>query len=375
MNPFRLTVLNADDPFCDREEELSKLTHYGASQTSVVLFSPRRYGKSSLARRVQARLARHGVLTMYANLLGVTSVEHLATKLARAVLSELHRNESLLDKGKRYLGLFPSLRPVFKPSRTGDGVSLSLEIASSAQGMDLLSEVMERLGEFLESDRRHVQIVLDEFQEVVRLQNAREVEGVLRGFIQNQRAEYFYLGSRRSVLLDMFIDPERAFYRSTVNMPLDSLPYEAAIDFLRERFASGKKECARHLAEEIVTVMRGHPYYIQAWPFHIFQSASAVVARGDLDEGLKSLMGSESMAYAGIVQLLPKTAVQVLKALAAEPTESLYNGAFMQRHRMTANTVRVGVKKLVSEDLVEKYQGQWRVVDPLFSLWLENLAL
>ena len=51
-NPFILSVIPPNAPFCNRIEELEKLTTYAMDGTNVVLFSPRRFGKTSLVKRV-----------------------------------------------------------------------------------------------------------------------------------------------------------------------------------------------------------------------------------------------------------------------------------------------------------------------------------
>ena len=66
-NPFILSVIPPDAPFCNRIEELEQLTSYAIDGTNVVLFSPRRFGKTSLVKRVQAKLAKQGMLVLYAD--------------------------------------------------------------------------------------------------------------------------------------------------------------------------------------------------------------------------------------------------------------------------------------------------------------------
>lgn len=51
-NPFLIETLSPDSPFCDRDDEIARLQSCAESGTNVVLFSPRRYGKTSLAVRV-----------------------------------------------------------------------------------------------------------------------------------------------------------------------------------------------------------------------------------------------------------------------------------------------------------------------------------
>jgi len=47
-NPFTLRVIPPGFPFCNRTVELEQLSSHAGNKANVVLFSPRRYGKTSL---------------------------------------------------------------------------------------------------------------------------------------------------------------------------------------------------------------------------------------------------------------------------------------------------------------------------------------
>ena len=55
-NPFITKALGPKHPFCNREKELEDLLMHARNGKNVILFGPRRYGKTSLVRRVQHRL-------------------------------------------------------------------------------------------------------------------------------------------------------------------------------------------------------------------------------------------------------------------------------------------------------------------------------
>lgn len=60
-NPFTMRVIPPDAPFCNRTEELKDLSRHAVNQASVVLFSPRRYGKTSLVKKVQHEIEEKAV--------------------------------------------------------------------------------------------------------------------------------------------------------------------------------------------------------------------------------------------------------------------------------------------------------------------------
>ncbi len=58
VNPFRYGGLALDDAFADREPEVQELEFDVLNGQDVVIFAPRRYGKSSLVWKAMQRLRR-----------------------------------------------------------------------------------------------------------------------------------------------------------------------------------------------------------------------------------------------------------------------------------------------------------------------------
>jgi len=165
--------------------EIEELSAHARNKVNVVLFSPRRYGKTSLVKRLQADLQGDGFFTVYADFFMVTSMNDVAERIAKSIYAALHRRESLLEKGVRYLKTFTTFRPVFKPSPDG-GMSISVEpVSPNLSGMDLLDKVMEELGRFVRSQPSpSTHVAFDEFQEIrmldVSLRKERERASKLR---------------------------------------------------------------------------------------------------------------------------------------------------------------------------------------------------
>ena len=209
-NPFYLQEVPVDEPLCDRENELKELQSYAEAKANVVIFSPRRFGKTSLVRRVQSWLVDNGAVVIFADFFGVGSVEDVAARLAKAVYGFTHGKSSLWKTALRTLLPF---RPVLKPDPSG-GISLNVEPASAGRsGLELLEETIVSIHQFIESAHQLVHIALDEFQEIVTLKEALQIEAVLRTHIQRQKASYFFVGSRRRVLSGIFNERQRPFSR------------------------------------------------------------------------------------------------------------------------------------------------------------------
>ena len=168
-------------------------------------------------RRIQKVLSNKGAVTLFADFFGVASVDDVASRLAKAVFVITHKKDPLWKSALRAM---KSFRPVLKPDPSG-GISLSVEPSGAGKGgLELLEETMDSLREFVHAAKSLVHVALDEFQEIVTLKEALQIEGILRTRIQQQQASYFFVGSRRRILLGIFNDRQRPFFQSAINYPL-----------------------------------------------------------------------------------------------------------------------------------------------------------
>jgi len=372
-NPFIIETLPPDSPFCDRDEEIRRLLSCAESGTNVVLFSPRRYGKTSLALRIQATLARQGYVTIYCQLFGVDSVLDAASRMARSIVGAVHARESLLEKGKRFLKHFSSFRPVFKPSE--DGFAVTVEPSSQERPLELLERILDELGDFAAKSGYRINFVLDEFQEITRLKESPQMEGIMRGKIQGQKASYFFLGSRSGILLAMFSDRKRPFFQSAINLELPPLPHEDVIPFLADLFSKEGKICPAELCADISFKVDQHPYYVQRVAREAYELGRHKISQEDVERALENVIDTERYSFEAIFSRLTIPQMRLLRTLATFPTKEMLSGEFIHRCGLSPSSVQFARDRLKTEDIIEqeKRSGIWKVVDPVFALWIKKL--
>ncbi len=372
-NPFLIETLPPDSPFCDRQEEIDRLQSCAKSGANLVLFSPRRFGKTSLALRVQAMLAKQGYVTIYCQLFGVDSVSDAASRMGRSILKAIHARESLLEKGKRFLKYFSSFRPVFKPSE--DGITLTVEPASDEKPLELLERILGELGEFAAKSGLRVNFVLDEFQEITRLKESAQIEGIIRGKIQGQKVSYFFLGSRRGILLAMFSDRKRPFFQSAIHIELPPFPLKDITAFLGDLFSREGRDCPERICEKISLTVDQHPYYVQRLAREVYDLGKEKIVEEDLVKALENIIDMERYAFEAVLSRLTLPQVRVIRTLAGFPVREMLSGEFIGRCGLPPSSVQFARNRLKTEDLIgqEKDSGAWKVVDPVFSMWLKRL--
>lgn len=370
-NPFYFRELPLDAPFCNRVDDLEKLVSYAKADASVVIYSPRRFGKTSLIKRVQSSLSEQGYVTVFCDFFGVASVDDVAERIARSVYTVTHRHDSLFEKAVKWIRSF---RPTLRPQEDGT-VTISVEPASrDLNGLALLTETMDALKKFQSSLGVPLNIAMDEFQEITELKDSSQIEGVLRQFIQQIPCSFFFVGSRRRVLLTMFNERKRPFYQSSVLHELKPISPDHFIPFIQNLFEQRGRSCTKECLSEILSWSAGHPYYTQKACFFIYECGEERLAVAQVRQALGVLIENERPVFEAVIQGLAPKQISLLKALAEQPTASPFALDYMVRYHLgSSGAIQGALQKLSNMDLIEKDKEKvWRLVDPVFSLWLRQ---
>ena len=256
-NPFNYLQFATGDNFYDRKEILADLrSRLMSGATNVVLYGPRRYGKSSLVSQLVLELEEAGVPCVVFDVMKVPSIDLFVSSYA----TKVYRKFAPVKFEFRKIGEFlKNLRLRLTIGADGE-TGLSIDTAQSKIGSEELTEILDLPQRIISKNRRAV-IVMDEFQEVSELLPNDQFERVMRSVIQShENISYIFLGSRYHMLRRMFTERNRPFYKSAIAMMLDKPPFDESIDFVVSRFASGGVAVSREVAAQIVLKIDNIPY-------------------------------------------------------------------------------------------------------------------
>src|SRR6266496_2167590 len=88
-NPFTFGDLALDEAFTDRDDELDELVSDMLNGQNVLVYAPRRYGKSSLVLRAAQEAMRNKALVGYCDLMKTPTKERFAASLAKTIHAEI----------------------------------------------------------------------------------------------------------------------------------------------------------------------------------------------------------------------------------------------------------------------------------------------
>ena len=373
-NPFTFGDLALDEAFTDRDDELRELVSDMRNGQNVLVYAPRRYGKSSLVLRAAQEAMRRKVLVAYCDLMTTPTKERLAAALARTIYSDIA--SPVGQAFERAADLFRSLR--VRPSievDPGDGsLRFSFQVGRRRADIDdTIERLLELLGELAAERKRRVVIVFDEFQEIITLD--KRFPNLMRAVFQAQPdVGHVYLGSKRHLLERIFNDRNEPFWRSAKQLEIGTIAPAVFAPFLRDRFAATGKGISDEGLDRLLEVTAGHPYGTQELAYFVWElmPAGGEASAPDVEEGVARVVRSEHNHFAQLWDDAPRAQRLVMLALADEPTRSVYAADYHERHDLPATpTLQTALAALVRKEIVGRGDGGvYRIIEPFLAEWL-----
>lgn len=369
LNPFTLGIISSDQEFCNREKEIEELTRHALNCTHVVIFSPRRYGKTSLVKQVMAKVSSQGYLAIYVDCFSVIAKEDLVQKFASAVIASMGKNVIEGDILRKTVKLFKRIIPSLdiKP----DGVSISAKYDQSTGFPYLIEDIFSGVAGHLRSKKTKCLIVFDEFQEISELKESKQVEGLLREQVQAlSDMGCFFVGSRRRILQSMFNDRKRPFFKLAFSYPLEKISREELANHIVKLFAKTRKACSLTLAGDLYDHVEGSTYYVRKLS-HLLWDMTEKEATPELLSAAKAeLLEAEGLDLQGVFAGLLMGEKKLAMALAKEPAGKPYAMDYLKKHNLSPGGLQKSMKSLQGKDIVEQdREGIYRLTDPLFGRW------
>ncbi len=376
-NPFVYGKVVRGKYFADREAEIAELKNDIASSQNVIVFSPRRYGKTSLILEVLDRVKDDGLLTCYIDLFKVTSQETFIAAYAREVARlQGGRIQTML---KKIRDLLPRLVP--KVVMKGEKVDLEVEFEFDprADKGPLFDDLFEAVATMSLQTGKKAVVVFDEFQEIRGWDVKGQIERQMRTHFQmHESVSYIFMGSKRHLMQELFRNKNRPFYRFGRHFPLGKIPKDEFAEFIQRHFEETGYQTDPDAIREILHVADDHPYYTQLL-CHILwdrKRQEKVIAKEDIYLAVQEVFMREAHAFHDIWDMLPLKSRQLLVALAKEESSQVrpFSSGFLQKHNLgSASSVQRAITRLLEEEVLEKTNGGYQFTDVFFKRWLRQM--
>ncbi|VEN74949.1 conserved hypothetical protein [Candidatus Desulfarcum epimagneticum] len=368
-NPFAYSHYVTGDSFCNRKKELSEIMKYIEGSQNAILYSHRRYGKSSLIRQAfrQIRETKMDIGTVYVELYGATSEKDF-------ILSSFHALTRLESSLERLVKFFSQAAKNIRLNLSVDPMSGETSISPSFDPFDekiALEELMGAIERY--SEKRKLAIAFDEFQETGQF-GGEGFEKRLRSFIQgHENVCYIFSGSRRRLLADMFNSSGRAFYKMADSLPLERIGTRSYLPWIDGLFRRKDVRLPRSLMEEIVARFENHPMHIQNFLFHLWEEIPGRDASLEtIDRVEREMIQRKNTEYATLWETLTLNQKKTLKLIIRNRGAGLFTAESLQSVGLkTGSAASKAIAALSEKEIILK-NGVWKIQDIVFKKWLQK---
>ena len=307
--PFRYGCVVDGEYFCPRPELERQLRNYAESGQNLVIQGERRMGKTSLVKKAISGMK--GERLLYIDLFGIRTLADFCRRVMSGV-GDVTEKMSFLKKA---LSLAHRLRPALTIDST-TGAPIIVVDARAASEPDSLGTVMATVKKLAEDGG--LCVVMDEFQELLKLEDSAKILAEMRGTIQFQAdTPYFYLGSSRNDMLRIFTHYDSPFFKSALPFEVSPIDEAAFVRFIVSRFRKGGCEIAAEVARSLIKFADGVSGDVQELCDALWSvtSEGTAVSAEDLPKALAVVFAREKNGFENAIADLTPNQLTVLRGL------------------------------------------------------------
>lgn len=369
--PFIFGKIATEKNFTDREQETAYLVSHFTSLINTIIISPRRWGKSSLVNKA-AKLAMEQdskLRICHIDLFNVRNEEHFYSLLAQKVIAATSSKwEEAIGNAKKFFSrLVPKISIGTDPTNE---VSIDFDWEEVRHNPDEILDLAEKIAK--EKGLRIV-ICVDEFQNIAGFDDPEYFQKKLRSHWQlHQNVAYCLYGSKRHMMLEVFTDSSKPFYKFGNLIFLNKIETEYLVEFFSNRFADTGKSITSAAGQLIATLVDNHPYYAQQLAQLSWLRTKDECTEEIVREAHTALVEQLSLLFVTITETLTNQQLCYLKALIAEE-KSITSTEVMHRYNISSPTSVARSKvALVKNDILDNQAGKMSFQDPIYAYWLKT---
>ncbi|MBS1861062.1 MAG: ATP-binding protein [Actinobacteria bacterium] len=361
LNPFVFNRPVSADGLIDRDEETEQMLHLAEGGHAVRLSAPRRYGKTSLLRRLGEEADKAGMHYVEVDFYGVLSRVEVAGRLEEGY-AKLRPAPQRIARA-----VIQTLRPALSVGAAGVRVEahpqLEEQVGRRLSGLlDLPLQLYERTG-------KRTLVAFDEFQALLSVDDG--IDGLFRSRIQRHgdAASYVFAGSHPGLMAHLFGAHERPFFGQARSLPLAPLADGDIVEHVGERFAATGREVGRTI-EPLLDLAAGHPQRAMLLAHHLWErTPDRGVAEADhWQAALRDTFSEQDDALRATWDSLEVKERAVYTALAVGAP--IFGVRTLERFNLSKGGAQHARKALAQVGHIQRSGDVWLPVDPLLARWV-----
>lgn len=369
---FVFGVSVSDYNFIGRKEEIRRLKMNFEEGINTILISPRRWGKTSLVRKVCEVVDRKKVIPVFVDIFKCKTEYEFYNALAEAVLKQTaSKTELWMDNARDFIARL-SPKVSFSPEPNSE-FALSLGISPKTHAPE---EILSLAEEIAQKKQKRIVVCIDEFQQIGEMADSVSIQKRLRSVWQHQRlTSYCLFGSKKHIMMNVFQKRNMPLYQFGDFKFLDKIPTETWVEYIVQHFKDRQRTISAEQAAKICQLVDNYSSYVQQLSWLVFSliDEGQVVTDEHLKQGVKDLLNSQEQLF--MQQIEPLTAYQMnfLRCILSGHHDDFGETAVREEFQLgsVSNITRLKTA-LVDKDIVEMSGKRYYITDPVFALWFRS---
>jgi Predicted ATPase (AAA+ superfamily) len=359
-----------DNAFTDREKESARLAANFAGGINTFIVSPRRWGKTSLVKKVIRETNSQKILCIFADVFMAKTPEEFCEILGNAVLKQsTSAIDEFIDNAKRFLG------------RINLGVNLSPDPVNPIKVQFGLNDEQQTLEDILNLSERiaekkdiHIVVCIDEFQQITEFADSLSFQKQLRTVWQHQeRVSYCLFGSKKHMMEGLFDDPSKPFYKFGDIIYLKRIPLSYWEEYITGKFEAAGKAISANQIERICQSVDYQSSYVQQLCWYVYLFSDDVVTEQNIDAGVEELIDQNTALFESLTENLTPVQMRFLKAVANGINNGFSSAEVISKYKLGSSAASVTTKKaLLEKGLIYCEDGKCLLADPVMGLWINR---
>ena len=369
-NPFAFGKAVEGEYFTDRIEDSKRLSANLSNGINTILISPRRWGKTSLVKKVISDMTAPNVRTVFLDVFQCKSESDFYQLFATAVIKQTSSKlDEWLEIAKSFLA---NVSPKFSfgPDPAND-FSLSLDWNPDDNSTADILQLPERIAL---KKKVHVIVCIDEFQQIGDFSNSSAFQKRLRSVWQHQQNTTFCLfGSKKHLLEDLFNNKSMPFFKFGELMFLQKIPTADWVSYICARFQQTGKSISPDLATRICLATDNLSSYVQHLAWIVWYRSDSVVTESDVDQAITEILDQNSFFFQKEIEQLSEQQMNFLRALADGISSGFSRKDIIKKYRLESSANISAIRKaLIKKDLIDVTPDLVSFNDPLFRLYSQK---
>lgn len=374
-SPFAFGKVAVGETFVNRVSEKKRLAMNFANRVNTILISPRRWGKSSLVKEVGTAMhkAHKQYRFAYIDLFSIRSENEFYEVYAREIIKCTSNkwNEWAANAATFLKNVTPKIS-ISADSR--HEMDLTFDIKDIKKNSDTILNLPARIAK---EKGLKIVVCIDEFQNITSFTDHVAFQKKLRSYWQHhQDVTYCLYGSKRSLLIQLFEKRNMPFYKFGDVMYLEKIAAGDWQPFILKAFEKTKKKIKPAQADKIIELMQCHPYYIQQLCYLLWMRCGRVVKDEEVLASTEDLVNQNANLYEREAEAMSNSKIALIRAIASGYHTGLSTAEVIREFRLgsSANVVKT-LKALDLDEIIDKRNGTYTLIDPAFELWFRRRFL